>query len=293
MRNSSSRNIAGIALVLFGALWFLSNLDIFYFDIWDYFWPSFFIAVGIILAVKGRALFIATLFIFFGAINLASRLMFISSDYLFSNYWPIILIALGMLILFRKKDGRRDFRYSERRESRRGRRHEFSHPFDNSQPGNGQSPEGQNDNENNRDEKTKDESGYYYSGFNDKYNYVPNQSTPVDMDRIDEVAILTSCRKFVTSQNFKGGRVTTILGGGIIDLTGAKLAEGDNVIEFTSIMGGMTFRVPQDWKVIVNVHSIFGGFEDKRRFFRQVEPKGNATLIIKGTVLMGGGTVTY
>ena len=84
-----------------------------------------------------------------------------------------------------------------------------------------------------------------------------------------------------------------MLGAAILDFTGAKLAEGENSIEVTAIMGGVTLKVPQDWKVIVNVHSIFGGVEDKRRYFSPVEPIENATLVVRGTVLMGGATITY
>lgn len=272
MKNSSSSNIFGIILIALGSLWFLSTTEIFNFDVWDYFWPAAFLTVGIVLAVKGRALFLAAIFIFFGALNLASGIFNYSFDFLFENFWPILLIAAGLLIIFKKRNYGRKCGASQ-----------FNEAYSNTNP----TP-------NDAAVENPDSTGSKeYSHFHKNFSFSSDSSTPYDLDKIDEVAILTSCRKYITSQNFKGGRVSTILGGGIIDLSGAKLADGDNVLELTSIMGGITFRVPHDWKVIVNVHSIFGGFEDKRRYFNQDEPKGNSTLIIKGTVIMGGGTVTY
>lgn len=322
MKNSSSSYVAGIILILFGGVWLTSNTGIFDFDIWEYFWPSFFIAIGVVLAVKRRALFIATLFIFFGALNLASNIFYISFDELFQNFWPVILIALGVLLLLRKKENGTRCRHNHRKDDRA-----FGNPFyyngketdsktetesgseSNTAPGNTDSNPVENDE---KKEKASDaDTGFkfhadsnsaYYSDskstfYSDKnhfyYDANAGSSIPLDIDKIDEVAILTSCRKYITSQNFKGGKMTAILGGGIIDLSGAKLAEGENTLELTSIMGGVSFRVPQDWKVIVNVHSIFGGFEDKRHYFNRVEIKTDAVLIITGTVMMGGGTLTY
>lgn len=308
MKNSSSSNIFGVILIILGGLWFLSTTSIFHFDVWDYFWPAAFITVGVVLIVRGRALFLATLFIFFGGLNLASHMFNYSFDYLFDNYWPLLLIAAGLLILIRRKDNSiKDSNWKHEDWSYKGRRHRrrddraFGNPFYSNTSEQGPAVNAQQENVNNNQQDsngsyTKEAqpgSDNFSSPFRTDFSFHSDSYNPLDLDRIDEVAILTSIRKFVTSQNFKGGRVTTILGGGIIDLSGAKLAEGDNILELTSIMGGVTFRVPNDWKVIVNVHSIFGGFEDKRRYFNQEEPKGTSTLIIKGTVIMGGGTVTY
>lgn len=323
MKNSSSRNVAGIVLILLGGLWFLGNTNLFYFDVWDYFWPVVFITIGIVLAVKGKALVLATIFIFFGSLNLISNMFYINFDFLFHTYWPLILIALGLLILFRKRDGRWERRH---RDDRAACNPFYSNSTENksatgTEGNTGAAPnQEEKPNEDPFDESKKQatyqkgpnfeffgnskstyysdkESTYYsdpnFSYYKDKAGFTPHTGNIYDADRIDEVAVLTSIRKFITSQNFKGGEVKTILGGGIIDLSGAKLAEGDNVIELTSIMGGVTFRVPQEWKVIVNVHSIFGGFEDKRRFFSPAQPTATGVLIIKGTVIMGGGTVTY
>ncbi len=121
----------------------------------------------------------------------------------------------------------------------------------------------------------------------------PNDSD-LDIDFIDEVTILGSGRKSINSQNFKGGKVTTILGGADIDLSQSNLAEGQNSLELTAIFGGIDLIVPRDWKVIVNVTSIFGGFDDKRVLNANQVYESNKVLIIRGTVIFGGGDLkTY
>jgi len=120
------------------------------------------------------------------------------------------------------------------------------------------------------------------------------ESNKYDMDFIDEVAILGGGRKNINSQNFKGGKITTILGGSDIDLHESNLADGNNSLEIVAILGGIDIVVPRDWKVIVNVTSIFGGFDDKRILNANQVYESNKVLIIRGTVIFGGGDLkTY
>lgn len=115
-----------------------------------------------------------------------------------------------------------------------------------------------------------------------------------NIDYIDEVSILGGGRKSINSKNFKGGKVTTILGGINIDLHESNLAEGNNSLEITAILGGIDIVVPRDWKVILNVTSIFGGFDDKRILNANHVYESNKVLIIKGTAIFGGGNLkTY
>ena len=120
------------------------------------------------------------------------------------------------------------------------------------------------------------------------------ESNKYDMDFIDEVAILGGGRKNINSQNIKGGKITTILGGSDIDLHESNLADGNNSLEIVAILGGIDIVVPRDWKVIVNVTSIFGGFDDKRILNANQVYESNKVLIIRGTVIFGGGDLkTY
>lgn len=109
------------------------------------------------------------------------------------------------------------------------------------------------------------------------------------IDFIDEVAILGGNERKISSKSFKGGQITSILGGSQIYLLDARLAPGENVIELFTLFGGSTLIVPSDWNVKVEVTSIFGGFSDKRSVIESQEKEDEGVLIIKGIALFGGG----
>lgn len=113
----------------------------------------------------------------------------------------------------------------------------------------------------------------------------------VSDDLIDEVAVFGGGKRIITSQNFQGGKVTAIFGGSEIDLYEAKLAPGENVIDITAMFGGASFFVPKDWKVIINVTPVFGGFADERRRDPNTVYNEENTLVLKGLVLFGGGEI--
>ena len=116
-----------------------------------------------------------------------------------------------------------------------------------------------------------------------------NNFTYSESDFIDETTILGSSNKSFSSQQFRGGKILTILAGSEIDLRGCKLGGERQIIEIVSIFGGTTIFLPPDWKVVISVVSIFGGFDDDRRPSTENEIDNEKILVIKGTVLFGGG----
>jgi len=110
-------------------------------------------------------------------------------------------------------------------------------------------------------------------------------------DLIDDISIFGGGSKIISSDNFRGGNVTAIFGGSEINLTGCKLAEGDQIIDVLLIFGGTTIVVPKDWNVIVNVTSILGGFSDKSIKDPNIIPDQSRTLHVKGLAMFGGGEV--
>ena len=110
-----------------------------------------------------------------------------------------------------------------------------------------------------------------------------------EQDFIDEFVIFSGSEKRILSNNFRGGKITTLFGGTDIDLRQTTLAEGTNTLEIITIFGGIDLYLPKDWNVIINVTPIFGGFDDERilRFDQNKDSK--KTLILKGVVIFGGG----
>jgi predicted membrane protein len=111
------------------------------------------------------------------------------------------------------------------------------------------------------------------------------------MDYIDEATILGSSNKSFSSQQFRGGKITSIFGGSEIDLRNCKLSSGRQIIDILTIFGGTTIFLPSDWKVVISVTAIFGGFDDDRFIAPDAEVDQDKILVIKGTVLFGGGEI--
>ncbi|HAN79327.1 MAG TPA: hypothetical protein DCQ31_16955 [Bacteroidales bacterium] len=110
-------------------------------------------------------------------------------------------------------------------------------------------------------------------------------------DSLDDVTIFGGNKRYVNSDNFLGGKLTSIFGGSQINLTGAKLSENGAVLDVFTLFGGSTVYVPADWNVRIDVVSIFGGYTDKRRFLPDNVIDLNKTLYIKGIAIFGGGEV--
>jgi predicted membrane protein len=109
---------------------------------------------------------------------------------------------------------------------------------------------------------------------------------------IDEIAVFGGGDRVVTSQQFQGGKVTTIFGGLNYNMLKAKLAPGENYIDVFCLFGGMKLIVPEGWTVKIRVMSLFGGFSDKHRYkIPETSSDQSALLIIKGTVIFGGGEI--
>lgn len=110
-------------------------------------------------------------------------------------------------------------------------------------------------------------------------------------DHIDDMSIFGGGDRVISSQNFKGGRVTAIFGGSKYNFLNAELAKGRNVIDIFTVFGGCKFIVPQDWEVRIEVAAIFGGFSDKRALRKDIVRDPSKELVIKGIAIFGGGDV--
>jgi predicted membrane protein len=119
----------------------------------------------------------------------------------------------------------------------------------------------------------------------------PEKQGFLKKDLIDDVSIFGGGTKIISSDSFKGGNITAVFGGSEINLTGCRLADGDQIVDVLMIFGGTTIVVPRDWNVVVNVTSILGGFSDKSIKDPNVLPDQSRTLYIKGLAMFGGGEI--
>jgi predicted membrane protein len=112
-------------------------------------------------------------------------------------------------------------------------------------------------------------------------------------DYIDDLAIFGGGDKVITSENFKGGKVTAIFGGSKIDLRKAKLAPGQNVIDVFCMFGGTTIVVPESWNVKHDVISVLGGFSQKRNLHSDATIEVGKELVVRGFAMFGGGEIKH
>lgn len=239
MRNSDSRVWLGVIFIAIGALFLIDNFGFFYFDIRNmiFSWHTIFLIVGVIMLSKHKNSTLGIIFLLIGLFGLLKHVFFPIFDLEFGDWWPIIIILIGLFIILRK-NGSVSTRTSA-----------------------------QSDN----------------PSFTDQQAYAS--------DIIDDTAIFTSNKRSITSENFRGGKITTLLGSTKLDFSQSKLAAGEHTLDITCIFGGCTIIVPKNWKVIVNVTAVFGGFDDKRFANVGSTEISNGVLIIKGVVLFGGGEI--
>jgi predicted membrane protein len=109
-------------------------------------------------------------------------------------------------------------------------------------------------------------------------------------EMFNAVAIFSGCERRVKSQNFKGGRATSIFGGVELDLRDAKIEGDEATIEVNCIFGGAEIRVPDSWNVHSKSIPVLGGYSDKTRISSAEDAAGGKrkTLIITGVVVFGG-----
>lgn len=108
---------------------------------------------------------------------------------------------------------------------------------------------------------------------------------PPQADLVSAVAVWSGVDRKSTSRAFRGGDFTAWMGGGDIDLRGARTAPEGAVIEVFVLMGGLEVRVPEDWNVVNEIFAFMGGVEDSRK---SIAPAGANVLYLKGAVIMGG-----
>jgi len=123
--------------------------------------------------------------------------------------------------------------------------------------------------------------------FRPAFRYSSREKLPeIKENDMDITAVFSGMKRRVESQNFRGGKAAAVFGGIEIDFSQAKLDEAKATVELTAIFGGITIRVPREWKVVLDGTPLLGAIEDKHHGLPDAEAK--ATLYVKGTAIFGG-----
>jgi predicted membrane protein len=241
-RSMHSQLIVGVLVIAMGVLFLLDNLDIVDFHRAISFWPMVFIVVGLI-----KLFDTSRPNYLMGGVFIAIGAVMIANRLGFfyvslHTFWPLLLIVVGGMVMVRAFE--------------RGRHRDSIGAAD----------------------KDAMPMGAAWNPA-DAANAKQQASTD---DVVDITAILGGFERSITSQKFRGGDVTAILGGCALDMRNASI-ENEAVLDVFAFMGGITIKVPTDWTVVMHGTPILGGFEEKT--VRQAGPK---RLVVTGYAIMGG-----
>jgi predicted membrane protein len=112
-------------------------------------------------------------------------------------------------------------------------------------------------------------------------------------------AVLAGVKRVSAPQPFRGAEVTTFRGGAHIDLRQALLPPGaEAVLDVFAVMGGCELLIPAHWVVSAPIVAVMGGVDDKRivsapTVIEEATARGAQAprLVIRGLVMLGGVTI--
>lgn len=100
--NSNGRTWLGATLIIIGALLFMDNFHLTFFQINIFSWPVILLISGIFLLINHKGSGFAILLIILGGVGIASNFLHISIRSVFIEYWPFMLILFGIYLIFKK-----------------------------------------------------------------------------------------------------------------------------------------------------------------------------------------------
>lgn len=271
----------GLILIVWGIMTLLDNLGLV--ELHDFvhtYWPLLIVIWGgwnVFVGHPGQQVF-GAIVAAFGLILFGNR-AFGWDINVFTFFWPLLIIAVGLRILFsggRLHGPRGGWR--DRLHARRGYRHgmRWEARFGSLS---GDRP----------DEPTT----FNATATATATAAVPDAETKdANPDAAEdsaatfrELAFLGGIERRNTSQAFRGGEATAFLGGIEIDLRECRMVGNEARIDVFACMGGVSLRLPRDWTVVSEVAAILGGFHD----MSTPPVDGSAKrLVITGQAVMGG-----
>ena len=201
--HSQTQLVIGLVIVAIGALALLDNLDLFNFRSIFHFWPTLFMVFGLVKLSQARSSkqrFWGGLFIVVGILMTLNAMNIM--PFHVRDWWPVILIALGIKMLLSEKQ----------------------------------------------------------SAMLNPAEDVANLET-CDTN-VDITATLAGAEGKVASQDFRGGRISTLMGGVDLDLRQAAIQDCA-VLDLNAIAGGICLKIPREWIIENEVTAILGGLDDK------------------------------
>ena len=103
-----------------------------------------------------------------------------------------------------------------------------------------------------------------------------------------EAAIFSGGKRVITDQNFEKAKFDAVFGGFEIDMRNAGIAGPSAVLDLNAVFGGIEVKIPVSWSVVMKGAGVFGGFVDSTV---QPDPRlfpSPKKLFVKGGAVFGG-----
>ena len=108
-----------------------------------------------------------------------------------------------------------------------------------------------------------------------------NTAPATNADYLNEVVIFGPLDKIVRSDDFKGGKIVAVFGGGDVDISQVKTTQTNVDLEFVAVFGGGRLIVPKNWKVNSQGTAVVGNYSN-----RVSGGTGAVTLNVNGSAVM-------
>ncbi|MDR3651868.1 MAG: DUF5668 domain-containing protein [Paludibacter sp.] len=247
----------GLVLMFIGIVYLGSNFGLIPFPLKDIIisWQMLLIFIGVVNLFR-RRLISGVVLIFVGSFFILPKVFPFLDHNFQQNFWPLILIAVGVVIILQRVIHPKyfnDFWNSEWQHHHYHRNHHYR---------------------NHRYSKWESNKSEDYSKWANAGGFSKN-------------SVFGSGEHIVLDPEFKGGELNAVFGGITLDLRRTNLPVGETVLEVNAVFGGITIYVPVDWFVETHLDAVFGGFQDNRM---PKEPLDTTKkLIITGSCVFGGG----
>jgi predicted membrane protein len=121
--------------------------------------------------------------------------------------------------------------------------------------------------------------------FNPRFRPI-RAKTPEHTEKdLDVSAVFSAVKRQIVSQEFKGGRASALMGAVELDFSQASLAENKATLELSATLGAIELMAPKEWEVVVDCSSILGAVEDKHKTDQTAENRPTLTII--GSAMLG------
>ncbi|MDR1898202.1 MAG: cell wall-active antibiotics response protein [Prevotellaceae bacterium] len=237
IKHHHSGLVLGILLVLLGGILIFVNSDILPKEINRIVisWQMILIFIGIFSFRKHLLPRICVVFtgIFFMIPKLAKEFpdtfSFVGDNFV-SAYWPVFLILAGIIVIYRLSAQRC---YEKRRLC------------------------GKDGTFNCKGSRNFHHQRHRRHYFTDRKPYEINED-------FSKVNVFGYGEYIVIDTEFKGGSLTAVFGGIELDLRKAFMPEGDTYLEIEAVFSGITLFLPDNWMVVPQIETVFGGIDDHR-----------------------------